>query len=280
MRDALEDMDAGTLQQVIDLVRTHTGITLSEGKRSMLQGRLRKRMRALGLHTWGDYLSCLQSDEAERQPFVDVVTTHQTSFFRTPRVWTYLQEVFLPAWHPDRDDQPLRIWSAAASTGEEACTAALCCEEWIRQRPGGSASYEILGTDISTEVLAKAQEGHYCGTAATGFRSLYPDLYARYNRSAAEDTFQLPESVRSRMKFKPHNLMLAAPRSWQDHFDVVLLRNVLIYFRDDDIAAIVARIAPTLRPQGLLMIGESESLSAHSLPFEFIQPQIYRLRAA
>jgi chemotaxis protein methyltransferase CheR len=279
MRDSLGEMDAGTLTQVINLVREHTGITLSEGKRSMLQGRLRKRMRELGLHSYADYLQRLYADDAERQPFVDVVTTHQTSFFRTPRVWAHLRDVFLPQWRPDRAGAPLRIWSAAASTGEEACTAALCCEEWARQQPADAPfTYEILGTDISTEVLDHAREGLYAGASAAGLRALHPDLYTRYNGAKLGECFQLPERVRARISFAPHNLML--PPLWKHRFDVVLLRNVLIYFRDEDITGIVRRIAPAMRPQSLLIIGESESLSAHDVPFDFLQPQVYRLRAA
>ena len=125
-----EDMDAPVLQRALEMVRLHTGIHMDGGKQAMLQARLRPRLRGLQLSSYADYFKRLSEDSQERQPFIEAVTTHQTSFFRTERVWRHISEVFLPQWHAAYPGRKLRVWSAAASTGEEICTMAMCC--WAR----------------------------------------------------------------------------------------------------------------------------------------------------
>ncbi len=269
----LMDMDGATLQQAMALVHRYTGVTMAEGKKTMLQARLRTRMRRLQLGSYADYLGRLAEDATERSHFIDVVTTHQTSFFRTPRIWHYLREHFLPDWAAAHPGQTLRAWSAAASTGEEACSLAISCEEFRRARPG--FEYEIFGSDISEEVLRQARAGVYEGSSVAPFRQALPALFERYNESGNPERFALPAALRRRMRFEAGNLMEAPPR--QPPFDLVLLRNVLIYFTPDDITGIVRRVAGALRPGGQLIIGESESLSGQDLPFGFVQPQVYRL---
>ena len=266
-----DDMDTATLRRVLHLVREHTGIDIVEGKKTMLQTRLRPRMRSLNLGSYSDYVQHLSENDSERQAFIDAVTTHQTTFFRTPKVWQYMRDVLLPTWTQRHKGRPLRVWSAAVSTGEEACTIAICCEEMRRQQP--DFSYEVIGTDISAEVLEQARLGEYAGTSVAAFRAADPVLFERYNAAGSADRFTLTAPLRNRITFSPHNLLSKSP--WQDHFDVVFLRNVLIYFNADDIRRIVRNIAPSLREQGGLVIGESESLTSVDVPFQFVQPQVY-----
>ena len=266
-----EDMDAATLRDVLMLVREHTGIDMVEAKRTMLQARLRPRMRSLKLGSYAAYVRRLKDDPGEQQRFIDVVTTHQTSFFRTPKVWQHVREQFLPAWAARHPGRPLRVWSAAVSTGEEACTIAICCEELRRQQP--AFDYEIVGTDISTDVVAQAQAGRYEGSAVEAFQAADPQLFERYNAAGTSTQFMLPAAVRGRMTFSAHNLLLPPP--WQSAFDVVFLRNVLIYFNTADSLRIVRHIAPALREKGVLVIGESESLASADVPFQFVRPQVY-----
>ncbi len=267
-----EDMDTATLRRVLVLVHEHTGVTMAEAKKAMLQSRLRPHLRRLKLGRYGDYVAVVQGDETERRRFIDSVTTHQTSFFRTPKVWQYFSEQFLPAWAAAHGTRPLRLWSAAASTGEEACTAAICCEEFRRQRP--ALRWELMGTDISAEVLAQARAGDYEGRAVAAFRAAQPELFDRYNAAGSAQRFRLADAPRSRISFAVHHLLQACP--WPQRFDLVFLRNVLIYFKPDDVLRVLRHVAEGLRPQGVLVIGESESLTALDVPFEFILPQVYR----
>lgn len=265
-------MDPSTLRQALELVQRHTGICMGPAKRSMLQSRLRRRMRALQLDSYEAYLLRLDQDERERQPFIDVVTTHHTTFFRTPRVWQYLREQFLPPWAERHPGRTLRAWSAASSSGEEACSIAICCEELRRHRPG--LDYEINGTDIAGDVLEHARGGAYAGTSVNAFRGAHPELFERYNSLGSNERFMLAPPVRERIAYSLHNLLEPSP--WRERYDLVFLRNVLIYFKPDAIATIVRNIAPALREDGLLVIGEAESLAAMDVPFAFIRPQIYR----
>lgn len=271
-----DDMDAVTLRRVLHLVREHTGIAMVDGKKTMLQARLRPRIRSLKLASYAEYVQVLSDDESEQQPFIDAVTTHHTTFFRTPKVWQYFRDVFLPRWIERNRDRIFRAWSAAASTGEEACSIAICCEELRRQQPG--FNYEILATDISTDVLAQARLGQYSGSSVDAFRASDPLFFTRYNVAPSADQFELSAPLRSRITFSPHNLLASSPL--KEHFDVVFLRNVLIYFSADDTRRIVHNIAPALRERGGLIIGESESLTSVDVPFLFVQPQVYELARA
>lgn len=262
------DMDPATLRQALDLVRHHTGITMVPAKQSMLQARLRQRMRMLRLDSYEDYIRRLGEDASERQPFIDVVTTHHTAFFRTSRIWQHVREDFLPKWIERHPGKTLRAWSAAASSGEEACSIAMCCEELRREHP--AFSYEIIGTDIAASVLAQADTGEYAGSSVSVFRATHPELFERYNCLDSTERFQLDAAVRKRIAYSAHNLLDTCP--WRDRFDLIFLRNVLIYFKRDAIETVM----PALREDGLLIIGEAESLAAMDVPFRFVRPQIYR----
>lgn len=266
------DMDPATLRQALKLVHRHTGITMVPAKQSMLQARMRQRMRALRLGSYEDYIRHLGEDASEHQPFIDVVTTHHTAFFRTPRIWRYVREDFLPAWAKQHTGKTLRVWSAAASSGEEANSIAMCCEELKRRHP--EFSYEITGTDIAANVLEHASIGEYSGTSVCAFRATHPELFERYNCLHSSERFQLEAKVRKRITYSVHNLLDACP--WRDRFDLIFLRNVLIYFKKDVIETVLRNIAPALREGGLLIIGEAESLAAMEVPFRFLRPQIYR----
>lgn len=266
------DMDPAMLGHALALVYRLTGITMAPTKQSMLQARLRQRMRACRIDSYADYLHHLEHDSDERQPFIDVVTTHHTTFFRTPRIWQHVRDDFLPNWLTQHQGKALRAWSAAASSGEEACSMAICFEELRRTAP--EFSWEITGTDIALEVLAHAQAGIYSGTSTSTFAATYPELFGRYNSLDSEQRFQLAAPLRKRIAYQPHNLLDKSP--WRDRFDLIYLRNVLIYFKQPEIEAVVRNIAPALREGGLLIIGEAESLAAMDVPFAFVRPQIYR----
>lgn len=268
----LPDMDPALLGHALALVRQHTGITMAPTKQSMLQSRLRQRMRALKIGSYDAYIRYLLDSADERQRFIDVVTTHHTTFFRTPRIWQHVREDFLPKWLESHPKKTLRAWSAAASSGEEACTIAMCCEEARRNHP--DFSWEINATDIALDVLQRAETGVYSGNSTAAFHTGYPELFERYNTLNSPDRFQLADDLRRRITYAQHNLLDDSP--WRDRFDLIFLRNVLIYFKQDVIETVVRNIAPALREGGLLIIGEAESLAAMNVPFAFVRPQIYR----
>lgn len=270
-RIELPSMSTEVLDRVLALMHEITGITMPRSKQALVEGRLRARVRSLGLASYDAYADHLARNHAERQVFTNLVTTHQTGFFRTRRIWDYIRDVFLPVARAARRPGPLRVWSAAASTGEEACSLAMCCEEVRREDP--SFRYEIVATDISTDVLEIAARGEYQGRAVAELRAAYPELFARYNAAPGDDRFSLAPGLRRRVTFSPHDLFVPYPRA--AHFDLILLRNVLIYFSPADRTRAVRTVGSALAATGRLILGESESLTGHDVPFHFVEPQVY-----
>ncbi len=264
-----EEMSQEVLLKVIDKVHSLTGITISEQKKTMLQSRLRKRMKHLSLATFEEYMSWLDKDKNEIQEFINVVTTNETSFFRTPRIWDYFQNDFLLKWHAANPGRQLKLWSAAASSGEEAFSLAICCTDFQRKNP--KFDFKIIATDISTSVLDEAQKGIYNGRSVEFLRKSKPQLFEQYFTADGEDSFKISSSLKSRVSFTTHNLFTVK----KDQFDIVFLRNVLIYFNSVDQEKVLRNVGKSIPEDGMLVIGESESLNRLDTPYEFHQACIY-----
>lgn len=264
-----EEMSQEVLLKVIGKVHALTGITISEQKKTMLQSRLRKRMKHLSLATFEEYMSWLDKDKDEVQEFINVVTTNETSFFRTPRIWEYFQNDFLPKWHAAHPGQQLRLWSAAASSGEEAFSLAICCTDFQRKNP--KFDFKIVATDISTSVLDEAQKGVFNGRSVEFLRKSKPQFFEAYFIVEGEDAFKISPSLRPKVSFSTHNLFTVK----KDQFDIVFLRNVLIYFNSVDQEKVLSNVGKSIPEEGMLVIGESESLNRLDTPYEFHQACIY-----
>lgn len=269
--DIDKDVEASVQRALIEKVRRHTGIAMNERKWTMLKGRLRRRVMALGLPDYRDYLQVLDASSEEVRDFIDLVTTNETSFFRTPRIWEYFAQSYLPQWHAAHAGAPLRIWSAAASSGEEAWTTAMLCEEFRASEP--AFRYAVVGTDISDGILASARSGRYQGRNIEGLRASHPALLQKWFRSEGVQA-TVNDALRTHVSFRQHNLY-ALPRDL-GQFDLVLLRNVLIYFDLDGQHAVLSNVRRAMKPDAVLIVGESESLSRVSTGFTFEQPLIYR----
>jgi chemotaxis protein methyltransferase CheR len=269
--DIDQDVEPAVRRALFDQVRRHTGIAMNERKWTMLKGRLRRRIMALDLPDYRDYLHVLDTNAEEVRDFIDLVTTNETSFFRTPRIWEYMAREYLPHWFAAHPNTPLRVWSAASSSGEEAWSMAMLCEEFRAQHP--AFRYAIVGTDISDGILASASAGRYAGRSMEGLRQNHPVLLQKYFTSTVKD-IAAGEALRAHVTFRRHNLY-DTPRDIGP-IDLVLLRNVLIYFDTDGQREVLANVRRAMRPGGVLIVGESESLSRVAAGFAFEQPLIYR----
>jgi len=207
--DIDQDAEPSVRNALFEQVRRHTGIAMNERKWTMLKGRLRRRIMALGLPDYRDYLRVLDASAEEVRDFIDLVTTNETSFFRTPRIWEYLAREFLPQWAAKPTGQILRVWSAAASSGEEAWTTAMLCEEYRLSYP--ALRYAIVGTDISDGILANARGGHYGGRSMEGLCQQKPQLVQKYFCSDATG-IGVSEALRAHVTFRRHNLYDVPPR--------------------------------------------------------------------
>jgi chemotaxis protein methyltransferase CheR len=264
-----EEMSHETLLKVIGKVHTLTGITIAEQKKTMLQSRLKKRMRHLSIETFEDYMSFMEKDKDEVQEFINVVTTNETSFFRTPRIWEYFQNDFLPAWHAENPKGQLKLWSAAASSGEESFSLAICCTEFQRKHP--TFNFKIFASDISTEVLAEAKKGVFPSRSVEFLRKSKPQLFDQYFVAGEEDTFKIIPDLKNKVQFEAHNLFKVK----KEQYDIIFLRNVLIYFVAVDQEIVLKNVGKSLAEKGMLIIGESESLNRLDTPYEFKHACIY-----
>jgi len=268
-------LSPATLTALIALVRKHTGIAMTERKSVLLEGRLRPRMRALAIGSYQAYLDKVEQDREEIAHFIDLVTTNDTLFFRTPQVWDYVEKEFLPHWWREHPGERLKLWSAAASSGEELYSLAILCEEFAAVAPG--FSYQIHGTDISRQILEVARAGRYAGRSVDRLRAAYPDRVKKYFK-AGGNGLQVVESLKKNVELAQHNLLV--PLKSGKRFDLVLLRNVLIYFDREHTETVLRQAALSMAPHARLIVGESESISGLNTAYKFVRPMIYQLEQA
>jgi len=244
------------------------GISLSPGKKALVSGRLSKRLQAHRLGSYGEYFALLASGRAaaEVQTAVDLLTTNETYFFREPKHFELLRQLAQAAVGRT---QPLRVWSAASSTGEECYSIAMVLADVL-----GDAAWEVVGSDISTRVLQRARLGHYTMERARNIPPAYLKRFCLKGHGEQEGTLLVERSLRQRVSFAQVNLNTELPRLGS--FDIVFLRNVMIYFNGDTKRQVVARVLSTLKPGGHFCIGHSETLNDISTAVTQVAPSIYR----
>jgi chemotaxis protein methyltransferase CheR len=245
------------------------GITLSDSKKPLVTGRLSKRLIHCKLDSYGDYFRLLSSGEApdEVQTAINLLTTNETYFFREQKHFDFLREQAL-AHKASRNAQPFRVWSAACSTGEEAYSIAMVLEDCL---PG---NWEIAGSDISTHVLQKARTGHYPEERAKLIPTAYKQRFCRRGTGPHEGTMLVDRSLRNRVTFMQANLNEAPPKLGT--FDMIFLRNVMIYFDGGTKRHVVNNVLSLLKPDGHFLVGHSESLNGICETVKSIAPAIYR----
>lgn len=242
------------------------GISLSPAKKALVSGRLAKRVQQHHLNSYGEYFRLLESgkDAAEVQTAIDLLTTNETYFFREPKHFELLREHALR-----KRGQPLRVWSAASSTGEEAYSIAMVLAECME---GGA--WEVIGSDISTRVLARARNGHYPTERITHIPPAYLKRFCLKGTGEQQGTILVERSLREKVRFLQVNLNAALPQLGM--FDVIFLRNVMIYFNGDTKQQVVARVLSLLKPNGYFFIGHSESLHGVTDVVQPLMPSVYR----
>ncbi len=271
-----ETLSDACFREFLRLIHNLTGVTIDDTRKSMLISRLRKRVRARGLPNFESYLRFVKEDRDEVEHFVDNVTTHETYFYRTPGIWTYFRDVFLPEWHLATPSRALNAWSAAASTGAEAHTIGIFLEDFKSANAG--FDYAILGSDVSSQVIETSRDGRYVGRTVERFRQARPELFSRYMTGDDDIGYHVSAEIRRAIKFKTHNLF--RPLAHPAKFDIVFLRNVLIYFTKEDQEAVLSNIHRQMTHEGVLIIGESETLSRLSTNFRPVAPMTYRSQSA
>ena len=256
------------------LVREHTGIALSDAKRQLVYGRLSRRLRALKLDSFGEYIQLLeQGVAAELEEFTNAITTNLTSFFREPHHFEYLASDVLPQIVA-RDDgaRRARIWCCAASTGEEPYSIGMVLREAATLLSG--FDIKVLATDLDSAVLATAASGIYNAERLTSVGNSRASRFFQKGTGAHAGKFRVQHELRNLITFKQLNLMHEWPM--RGPFDAIFCRNVIIYFDKDTQRKLFERMAALQRPGDILFLGHSESLYRVSDKYELIGRTIYR----
>jgi chemotaxis protein methyltransferase CheR len=245
-----EDRD---FRRICDLIHARVGIALADGKRDMVYGRLSRRLRVLGLRSFRDYLDRLEhgADSEEWQLFTNALTTNLTAFFREPHHFETLRQDL----ERRADDGPLKLWSCAASTGEEPYSIAItACEAYGTLAP----PVRIVASDVDTQVLATAERGVYPLERIAGLDDALKRRYFQRGSGSNEGYCRVHPALRQLIDFRPLNLL--SPRyDVGGPFAGVFCRNVMIYFDKPTQRGILTRLVPHLADDGMLYTGHSEN---------------------
>lgn len=252
----------------------YSGIKMPPTKMTMLEGRLRRRLRATGISSFDDYCDYLFKQdglEHEKVYLIDAVTTNKTDFFREPNHFTYLRDHALPKLAA-RDLRRFRIWSSACSTGAEPYTLAMVLDDFTGANP--HQDYAILATDLSTEVLQTARRGIYSADMVAPVPAVYHDRYVMQARDPSRREVRIRPDLRSRVGFARLNLM---DQSYGvgDPMHIIFCRNVLIYFDKPTQHRVLSRLIECLAPGGYLFIGHSETVSGFDLPIRQVANTVF-----
>ena len=240
------------------------GIRLNDQKEELVRSRLLRRLRELNLSTFREYLARVEKDAQERTQLIDALTTNTTQFFRERHHFDLLTSTYLPRWHERR--QPVRIWSAGCSSGQEPYTLGMTIRDFGRVN-----DIKILATDISTKVLAMASSGVYPDDEVAG---LPPGIMSKhFEPGPSPGTHRVAAQTRAYVKFARLNLLERWPM--KGPFQAIFCRNVMIYFERDLQLKLAERYIELLEPGGLLCIGHSESIPQGRFPIKVIAPATY-----
>ena len=253
------------------------GIKLAPVKQVMLQGRLMKRLNALGIPTFKDYIDFVFSPEGKQSELIhmiDVVTTNKTDFFREASHFDFLRSHILPAFASRQPNTgPFRVWNAGCSSGEEPYTTAMVLQEYYNthHRP----DFQILATDLSTDILVKARTAIYPEQRIAVVPMSLKKKYFLRSKDTAKKLVRVVPELRRKVTFGRLNFM-SANYAVDTNMDVIFCRNVLIYFDKPTQETVINKLCLNLKKGGYFFLGHSESITNMNVPLEQIVPTVFR----
>ena len=270
----LSNADFGRLRR---LIYQQAGIDLSASKKTMLELRIKRRLRTLSLNSYSQYCEYLFAHHGQKEEIIhliDVVTTNKTDFFREAGHFEILVQKAVPeAWARNASGRQLLIWSAACSTGEEPYTLAMVLNDYALAHPG--FRFRVLATDISTTVLAKAKLGVYSYEVV---RPVPHDMQRRYfmrSRDPESKVARVVPELRQLVEFRRLNFM-DSDFGLSERADIIFCRNALIYFDRPTQEQILQKLTRHLVPAGYLFVGHAETLHDMDIPLAPVAPALYR----
>lgn len=271
---SITDADFVLFQRMLE---KETGIYLSYAKKSLLVGRLSRRLRELGLNNLRKYYKRVQADPAEHVRMIDCISTNETQFFREPLHFEFLEQRLLPQWIAQAEagqrSRRIHVWSAGCSTGEEPVSIAMTLLHHLPKSAGWQI--EILATDISTRVLTRARGGIWPVEKARQIPTPYLKACMLRGTGTQEGSMKAGPEIQRVVRFERFNLLGERAPSVPGFFDMIFCRNVLIYFQPETKTRVVRRLLSHLAPDGFLFVGHSESLNHLSDCVRSVVPTVY-----
>jgi chemotaxis protein methyltransferase CheR len=265
----LSDADFAKLSKFI---YTQYGIKMPPEKKIMLQSRLQKRLRALCIYSFKDYIEYVfgGNNNDEVIHMMDVVSTNKTDFYREPSHFEYLKNILLPKLYSTK--KSIKIWSAGCSSGPEVYTLAIELSEFANTHSG--FDFSIMGTDISTLMLKKAHAGIYPEEMVEVIPLELKKKYLLKSKDRTKKIVRVSEQLRRKVKFQRLNFM-EDQFAINEQFDIVFCRNVLIYFDRETQEKVINKLCSFLKLDGIFFLGHSESITNINVPLKQLKPTIY-----
>jgi chemotaxis protein methyltransferase CheR len=271
-----ESISGRDYARLCELIYTEAGIHLGSERKTMLEVRIKRRLKTLNLNSYRDYCDYLFGHEGLKDEIVhliDVVTTNKTDFFRESGHFDFLAEKALPELTERIAGRNFVIWSAGCSTGEEPYTMSIVLSEYALAHPG--FRFRILASDISNLVLAKAELGVYTNDVVAPVSPLLRRKYFMRSREPGSEQVRVVPELRRSVEFRRLNFM-DADYGLSEKADAIFCRNVIIYFDRPTQERILQKLSNCLAPGGYMFVGHAETLHDMNLPLTPVAPALYR----
>ncbi|USD64251.1 CheR family methyltransferase [Vibrio sp. SCSIO 43136] len=262
---SLSQLEFEMLRRMLD---QHTGIDMPQDKKDIVYSRLITRLKSLNLHRFGQYIELISSPEGktELNIFIDKMTTHETYFFREPSQFDFLHDYWNKRY---RSGLKLSAWSAASASGEEAYSLAMVLADICDKH-----AWQVIGTDISSTSVSIARDACYPISAAERIPSQWRKQYCLKGIGPVQGRFVIGDELKQRCLFVEDNLL--SLKNANQTFDIIFLRNVLIYFDEFKQRKILDNVIQRLNRSGLLFLGHAETPRQKRAELELLEPCIYR----
>lgn len=261
-------------KQLATFIEEESGIKMPDHKKVLVQGRLKKRIHQLGLKSFTEYCNFLFDPKNKKDEILQLlsfISTNKTEFFREPLHFSFIKSRIIPELISSRSE--FNIWSAGCSSGQEAYTTAMVMEELKSQYP--QLRYRIQGTDISMRVLTEATRAEYTMDKLNAIPQAYLKKYFLRHKDKSVNKVRIAPEIRQNVKFSYLNFM-EPEFSIHQMFDIIFLRNVLIYFHKEVQKQVINKVIKQLKPDGYLFLGHSESIFGYNLKLESVGPNMYK----
>lgn len=277
-RTVLPSLNDNEFNRLSEFIQTNYGIKLPQGKRIVLQGRLQKRLKVLSMNDFKTYVDYVFSVEGQGEivNMIDVVSTNKTDFFRESAHFDYLSNTILPELLNGNRYKTVRVWSAGCSSGEEPYTLAMVINEFKEKNPG--MEYNILATDISTQMLQKGVDAVYRLDHTVDIPLYLKKKYLLRSKDPSLGQVRIVKELRDKVQFRRVNFMDSVYQV-ENEFDIIFCRNALIYFERPVQEAIINKLCQHLVKGGYFVLGHSETITNMNVPLERVASTISRKKA-